>query len=62
MLGCYADAASRDFQIDGAEIVDARWFSRDEIRARLAGTITDDMRMPGTIAIAHALLRDWVES
>jgi NAD+ diphosphatase len=62
MLGCYADATGRDFRIDGEEIVDARWFSRDEARARLAGTISDEMRMPGTIAIAHRLLRDWVET
>jgi NAD+ diphosphatase len=61
MLGCYAEAVSRDFKIDGDEIVDARWFSRAEARARLAGEIVDEMRMPGTIAIAHHLLKDWVE-
>jgi len=59
MLGCYAEAAGRDFRIDGEEIVDARWFSRAEARARLAGTVTDDMRMPAAIAIARVLLHDW---
>jgi len=59
MLGCYADALSRDFTIDGTEIVDARWLSKTEARQRLAGTITDDITMPAPIAIAHHLLKDW---
>ncbi len=59
MLGCYARALSRDFAIDGHEIEAARWLSKDEARARLAGTITDEMKLPVTIAIAHHLIRDW---
>lgn len=59
MLGCYADALSSDFRIDGTEIVDARWLSKNEARQRLAGTIEDEMTMPASIAIAHHLLRDW---
>ena len=59
MIGCYAQAMSRDFKIDGAEIVDARWISKAEIRDRLAGNIEDDVRMPAPIAIAHHLVRDW---
>lgn len=59
MLGCYAQALSRDFTIDGTEIVDARWLSKTEARRRLAGAITDEMTMPAPIAIAHHLLKDW---
>jgi NAD+ diphosphatase len=59
MLGCYAQALSRDFQIDGHEIEAARWLTRDEVRARLANTIEDEMKLPATIAIAHYLIRDW---
>ena len=33
MLGCYADAAAKDFSIDGHEIEDARWITREEARA-----------------------------
>jgi NAD+ diphosphatase len=62
MLGCYAEATGRDFRIDGEEIVDARWFSKDEARARLADEINDDVRMPAAIAIAHHLVKDWVEA
>jgi len=59
MLGCYAQALSRDFQIDGQEIEAARWLSKDEARARLDHQIEDEMKLPATIAIAHHLIRDW---
>jgi NAD+ diphosphatase len=59
MLGCYAQALSRDFQIDGHEIEAARWLTKNEARARLAGKIEDEMKLPVTIAIAHHLIRDW---
>lgn len=62
MLGCYAQALSRDFAIDRHEIEDARWLSKDEVRTRLAGGIADEMTLPVPIAIAHHLIRDWAES
>jgi NAD+ diphosphatase len=61
MLGCYAQALSRDFQIDENEIEAARWLSKQEARDRLAHKIEDEIRMPATIAIAHHLIRDWAE-
>ena len=62
MIGCYAEAASRDFQIDGHEIEAARWISKDEARARLDGTIHDAIALPNPIAIARALISDWAEN
>lgn len=59
MLGCYAQALSRDFAIDGHEIEAARWLSKTEARARLAHQIEDEMKLPATIAIAHHLIKDW---
>jgi NAD+ diphosphatase len=59
MLGCYAQALSRDFQIDRHEIEDARWLTKDEVRARLANRIEDEMKLPVAIAIAHHLIKDW---
>jgi NAD+ diphosphatase len=59
MLGCYAQALSRDFTIDRNEIEDARWLTKDEVRMRLTGGIEDEMKMPATIAIAHHLLKGW---
>jgi NAD+ diphosphatase len=62
MIGCYARALSRDFKIDGEEIEEARWLSKAEARARLAGESSDDIRLPVPIAIAHHLIRDWAAS
>ena len=61
MLGCYAQALSRDFRIDGHEIEAARWLSKDEVRARLANQIEDEMKLPVAIAIAHHLIKDWAK-
>jgi NAD+ diphosphatase len=61
MLGCYAQALSRDFEIDAHEIEAARWLSKEEARERLANKVEDDMRLPVTIAIAHYLIRDWAQ-
>ena len=47
------------FPIDGNEIEDARWLTKDEARQRLANEIEDEMKLPATIAIAHHLIRDW---
>jgi NAD+ diphosphatase len=60
MIGCYAQALSRDFIIDGHEIAEARWLTRTEARTRLTGEVQDDsMVLPVSIAIAHHLIRDW---
>jgi len=62
MLGCYAEAQTADFRIDGHEIEDARWLTKDEVRARLAHEIEDAMKLPVAIAIAHHLVRDWAST
>ncbi len=62
MLGCYAEAVSKDFQIDAQEIEQARWMTKAEVRARLAGEIEDGIKLPGTVAIARLLLSDWVQT
>lgn len=61
MLGCHAQALSKDFRIDGKEIADARWFTKSEVRKRLADKIHDEMKLPASIAIAHHLIRAWAE-
>lgn len=59
MLGCYAEALSKDFRIDGIEIEHARWMHKHEVRERLAGKKDDGLKLPATIAIAHKLIADW---
>ena len=59
MLGCYAQALSKDFTIDGEEIAEARWVTKDQARQWLKVEVLDEMRVPAAIAIAHHLLKDW---
>jgi NAD+ diphosphatase len=44
-----------DLRPDGEEILDLRWFTRDELRAE-AGRIM----LPGPASIARALLEHWL--
>ncbi len=60
MIGCIAEAESEEIEIDPAELDDAKWFSRDALRAALAGK-REDLRVPPPFAIAHHLIRAWVE-
>src|SRR5262245_31390871 len=60
MLGCVAQAESEKIAIDPAELEEARWFSRDALRAAVAGR-QDHLVVPPPVAIAHHLIRAWVE-
>jgi NAD+ diphosphatase len=59
MIGCFAQCESRDLNLDGNELADARWFTREEARALLAGK-APGLRGPFPVAIAHHLIRKWV--
>jgi len=61
MIGCFAEVAGRDFQIDGNEIVEARWLERKDACALLAGEAIEGVRIPPPIAIAHHLIKAWAE-
>jgi NAD+ diphosphatase len=58
MLGCTARAATREIVVDRSEIEEADWFTRDEVRAALAGPTTR-LAVPPPMAIAHHLIRAW---
>lgn len=58
MIGCRARALGRELRIDTAELEDARWFTRDEIEAALAGE-GDPFQPPPRFAIARTLLEHW---
>jgi len=67
MMGCIAhlaEGASAEAMVDGVEIAEARWFSKDAIRGALAGEKMEDENgafgIPPALAIAHQLLRVWV--
>jgi NAD+ diphosphatase len=59
MIGCFAQASDTDIVIDEAELEDARWFSRAEIAAMLAGTHASGLSAPKPFAIAHHLLHEY---
>ncbi|EKS70444.1 MULTISPECIES: NAD(+) diphosphatase [Caballeronia] len=57
MIGCFARAVTTDITIDRNELEDARWFTREEIRAMLDGTHEQGLSAPKPFAIAHHLLK-----
>lgn len=61
MIGCIARVTSKVLTLDDTEIDEALWITRDEARNALAGGSPDFM-VPPPIAIAHDLIKHWVES
>jgi NAD+ diphosphatase len=62
MIGCHATAISTEITVDRTELEDARWFSRDEVVAMLLRRHPDGLTVAHPIAIAHHIIRAWVES
>jgi len=59
MLGCRAVALEEALSVNGAELADARWFTRAEVRQMLQGLHPAGLRVPPPFAIAHHLIRDF---
>ncbi|PCE14982.1 NADH pyrophosphatase [Microbacterium sp. SZ1] len=60
MLGFRAVALDEaEVRADGEEIIDVRWFTRDEIGTALAGE--GPVGLPGPASIARALITAWYE-
>src|SRR5688572_7166781 len=55
MIGCYAEAITRDIAVDGHEIVAARWFAKDAIRTMIGGSYEGEIGLPRREAIAFHL-------
>ncbi|MEM7080126.1 MAG: NAD(+) diphosphatase [Pseudomonadota bacterium] len=60
MIGCHGIATHKDINFDSAEMADVRWFHRDEAAAALRQE-NNSLNVPGQMAIAHHLIRTWVE-
>jgi NAD+ diphosphatase len=60
MIGCHGVAATTDIHIDPEEMMDVRWFRREEVRAALRHE-NPTLQVPDAIAIAHHLIRAWAE-
>jgi NAD+ diphosphatase len=61
MIGCHAEALTENIVIDEHEIEDARWFDRAELTLMLARKHPQGLTTPPPIAIAHHIVRDFVE-
>ena len=61
MIGCHAEAKSRDIVVDATELEAARWFSKDETITMLTRTHAEGLTTPPPVAIAHHIIRAWVE-
>ena len=56
MIGVRARAASSDIQVDGAEIEEARWFSRADLVAACAA---GEVLLPARVSIARRIIENW---
>ncbi len=60
MLGFRARAeAGTDIMVDAEEIAEARWFSRDELRAAVT---SGEILLPPPVSIAHRIIESWYGS
>jgi NAD+ diphosphatase len=56
MLGFTAHAATTDVHVDGVEIAQARWFTRESLAGALA---SGEVLAPNRLSIARYLIEDW---
>jgi len=62
MIGCHAEALNDNLMMDKNELVDLRWFTKDECATMLMRQHPDGLTCPPPVAIAHHIIRSWVES
>lgn len=62
MIGCLAEALGATITMDSDELEDCRWFDRAEAAAMLERTHPEGLTAPLPFAIAHRILRAWVEA
>ena len=60
MMAAFAEADGFEVRLDEDELEEVRWVTKDEVRAALAGT--GDFMAPPPLAIAHTLMKAWVDS
>jgi NAD+ diphosphatase len=60
MVGAFAEAITTAISVDAEELEEARWVTRADVRAALDGN--GSFACPPPLAIAHTLLRTWVDA
>jgi NAD+ diphosphatase len=70
MIGCHAEASTTEIKVDDVELADAQWFDKKDLAeaveastkgGRLPGPRDAKVWVPGPMAIAHQLVKAWVE-
>lgn len=61
MIGCFAEALSREVSRDTFELADCRWFTRTEVEEMMASRAANGWTTPIEGTIANRLLRDWLD-
>lgn len=64
MMGFLGEALTEDITIDPEELAEVRWFEREEVRAMVERSRTDDpipglATLPPPLAIGHQIARRW---
>jgi NAD+ diphosphatase len=59
MMAAFAEADGFEVRLDEEELEEVRWVTKDDVRAALAGD--GDWLAPPPLAIAHTLLKCWVD-
>jgi len=61
MIGLIAEVEDGEAAADLTELEEVRWFTREEARTLVKGGLPG-ARAPGTLAIAHQLIKAWAEA
>jgi NAD+ diphosphatase len=61
MIGCLAEAETREISVDKWELQDARWFTRAEVTKALREPEGGGLHVPPAMSMAHQLIRAWAE-
>ncbi|MDB5590681.1 NAD(+) diphosphatase [Enterovirga sp.] len=61
MIGCLGEGLSEPITIDTEELEDCRWFPRAEVASMLERRHPEGLITPPPMAIAHHLMRAWVD-
>ncbi|GAA3834948.1 NAD(+) diphosphatase [Nocardioides panacisoli] len=56
MLGFHARAETEDIRLDDADVEDARWFTREQMRE---GAESGSLVLPGGVSISRSLVESW---
>lgn len=71
MIGCHAEATTTEIKIDDVELAAAEWYDKEDLReaiinsekgGRMPGPRDAKVWVPGPMAIAHQIIKAWVES